>query len=95
MLSLLRPLLVACLYLLLLPGGQGYNPGYNNGFHYQDISNGNGKGESRSPPPLCVCVCVCLCVRVWGVQVLLMLCEPECVYKVTLWELMRTQFIKS
>ncbi|XP_047195881.1 hyaluronan and proteoglycan link protein 3 [Hippoglossus stenolepis] len=46
MLSLLRPLLVACLYtLLLLPGGQGRIPGYNNGFHYQDISNGNGNGE--------------------------------------------------
>ncbi|XP_053282970.1 hyaluronan and proteoglycan link protein 3 [Pleuronectes platessa] len=45
MLSLLRPLLVTCLYTLLLPGGQGRIPGYNNGFHYQDISNGNGNGE--------------------------------------------------
>ncbi|XP_056242259.1 hyaluronan and proteoglycan link protein 3 [Seriola aureovittata] len=44
MLSLLRPLLAVCLYLQL-PGGQGRIPGYNNGFHYQDISNGNGNGE--------------------------------------------------
>lgn len=44
MLSLLRPLLAACVYLLL-PGGQGRIPAFNNGFHYQDISNGNGNGE--------------------------------------------------
>lgn len=53
MLSLLRPLLAACLYLLLLPGGQGRIVGYGNGFHYQDISNGNGNGESRSSVCLC------------------------------------------
>ncbi|XP_074534038.1 hyaluronan and proteoglycan link protein 3 [Halichoeres trimaculatus] len=44
MLSLLRPLLAVFLYLLL-PGGQSRIPVYNNGFHYQDISNGNGNGE--------------------------------------------------
>ncbi|XP_034390228.1 hyaluronan and proteoglycan link protein 3 [Cyclopterus lumpus] len=44
MLGLLRPLLAACWYLQL-PGAQGWMPGYSNGFHYQDISNGNGKGE--------------------------------------------------
>ncbi|TNN79902.1 Hyaluronan and proteoglycan link protein 3 [Liparis tanakae] len=44
MLGLLRPLLAACLYLQL-PGARGWMPGYSNGFHYQDISNGNGKGE--------------------------------------------------
>ncbi|KAM9853892.1 hyaluronan and proteoglycan link protein 3 [Aulostomus maculatus] len=44
MLGLLRPLLAACLYLHL-PVGQGWTPRYNNGFHYQDISNGNGNGE--------------------------------------------------
>lgn len=49
MLGLLRPLLAACLYLLLLPGAaRGWISTYNNGFHYQDISNGNGNGESRS-----------------------------------------------
>ncbi|XP_030280462.1 hyaluronan and proteoglycan link protein 3 isoform X3 [Sparus aurata] len=49
MLSLLRPLLATCVYLLLLlPGGQCRIPAYSNGFHYQDISNGNGNGESRS-----------------------------------------------
>nr|XP_046251313.1 hyaluronan and proteoglycan link protein 3 [Scatophagus argus] len=48
MISLLRPLLATCLYLLLLlllPGGQSRSPAYNNGFYYQDISNGNGNGE--------------------------------------------------
>ncbi|XP_054891499.1 hyaluronan and proteoglycan link protein 3 [Poeciliopsis prolifica] len=45
MLRLSRPLLAACLYLLLLPWGQGRTFGYNNGFHYQDISNGDGNGE--------------------------------------------------
>ncbi|MEQ2215226.1 hypothetical protein XENOCAPTIV_029318 [Xenoophorus captivus] len=44
MLYLSRPLLVACLYLLL-PLGQSRSFGYNNGFHYEDISNGNGNGE--------------------------------------------------
>ncbi|KAM7397094.1 hypothetical protein PAMP_020091 [Pampus punctatissimus] len=44
MLRVLRPLLAACLYLQL-PGGQGWIPRYNNGFHYLDISNGNGNGE--------------------------------------------------
>ncbi|XP_062277095.1 hyaluronan and proteoglycan link protein 3 [Scomber scombrus] len=44
MLSQLRPLLAVCLYLQL-PGGQGWFPGYSNGFHYQDITNGNGNGE--------------------------------------------------
>ncbi|XP_005807522.1 hyaluronan and proteoglycan link protein 3 [Xiphophorus maculatus] len=44
MLHLSRPLLAACLYLLL-PWGQGRTFGYNNGFHYQDISNGDGNGE--------------------------------------------------
>ncbi|CAN9498858.1 unnamed protein product [Ophioblennius macclurei] len=46
MLSLLRPLLVACLHLLLLPPGALCSLlRYNNGFHYQDINNGNGNGE--------------------------------------------------
>ncbi|KAK2842624.1 hypothetical protein Q5P01_012824 [Channa striata] len=44
MFGLLRPLLAACLYLLL-PGAQSRIPRYSNGFHYQDISNGNGNGE--------------------------------------------------
>ncbi|XP_036002802.1 hyaluronan and proteoglycan link protein 3 isoform X1 [Fundulus heteroclitus] len=42
MLDLSRPLLAACLYLLL-PCTQSGIFGYNNGFHYQ--SNGNGNGE--------------------------------------------------
>ncbi|KAK5901817.1 hypothetical protein CesoFtcFv8_007138 [Champsocephalus esox] len=45
MLTPLRPLLAACLLLLLLPGSQAWSPRYNNGFHYQDISHGNGNGE--------------------------------------------------
>ncbi|KAM3869819.1 hyaluronan and proteoglycan link protein 3 [Diretmus argenteus] len=43
MLGVLRPLLAVCLYLLV-PGGQA-TPKYNNGFYYQDITNGNGNGE--------------------------------------------------
>ncbi|KAI3371063.1 hypothetical protein L3Q82_023698 [Scortum barcoo] len=43
MLGVLRPLLAAV--CLLLAGGQCRSPAYNNGFHYQDISNGNGNGE--------------------------------------------------
>ncbi|XP_071400817.1 hyaluronan and proteoglycan link protein 3 [Centroberyx affinis] len=43
MLRVLRPLLAAWLYLLV-PGGQGIRR-YNNGFYYQDITNGNGNGE--------------------------------------------------
>lgn len=44
MLSLLRPLLAALLYLQLQAAHSRF-PVYNNGFHYQDISNGNGNGE--------------------------------------------------
>ncbi|XP_017288347.1 hyaluronan and proteoglycan link protein 3 [Kryptolebias marmoratus] len=44
MLSLQRPLLAACLYLLL-PCSHSKILWYTNGFHYQDLSNGNGKDE--------------------------------------------------
>uniref|UniRef100_A0A3P9MR37 Hyaluronan and proteoglycan link protein 3 n=1 Tax=Oryzias latipes TaxID=8090 RepID=A0A3P9MR37_ORYLA len=42
--SLHRPLVVVWVYLLL-PGGRSSFYGFNNGFHYQDISNRNGNGE--------------------------------------------------
>ncbi|XP_054588798.1 hyaluronan and proteoglycan link protein 3 isoform X3 [Nothobranchius furzeri] len=44
MLSLQRPLLVVLLYLLL-PCSHSRTLWYNNGFHYQDISNGNRNEE--------------------------------------------------
>lgn len=44
MFGLLRPLLAVCLYLLPSCCPRRISR-YNNGFHYQDISNGNGNGE--------------------------------------------------